>query len=445
MHRKTKGVVLLLMMAWLHLAYAASNTCPSVLILFSGSGMIQYAQDLLGELLSEGGAHLVYAEEAQKVIEQFVVQFHEVITNTRSGKMRFSYSLQGSGFSEKQLAQSYAEIVTTAEKLVAGRAKAEYSSATLSSRDYAEFQRQTGYVDIDYGEETEYQDWYNQLMTNQEQRMFWDTIRKWNADIIVFGVLDVIPIGAYGGIHSCRAVVSIRVIDTRSRGEVPRVLKSFAVVTNGVDLSWEAAGQRVTRAAIERVASALSNVIPCYVYRPPLHFEAPMGAVGFAVLDVQADWAYHEIAESVRTFIEAALAKHKEIALCTRKNLDALFSEQRLSLSGLIENPVEVGRLAGVRYIFVGQITECDYQDQHYYIDFPILRYLKLIVRNMRVGLSLSLLDVQTGRILWSAEKARSDVGFSVLFFEFNMSLLEQFRRLANELVSEFCKSYLKP
>lgn len=421
---------------------AFSTSCPSTLVLLYGTQFADFAYTLLNQRLADGGVALVYAETAQEVIEQFVVQFHEVITNTRSGKMHFSYQLQGSGFSERQVAKSYKGIIDATEKFDASRSRVTYSTNTLTAREYSEFQKQTGYIHADYGEETEYQNWYNQLATESEQRMFWDTLKKWNAHIIVFATLDVLPIGSYGGIYSCRAVVSVRVIDARN--EPPCVLKSSAVVANGVDLSLDGAAQRVVQAVMERVTSNLAGVIPCYTYQPPLVSQFPLGAIGFAVLDFQSDWATREVADRTRTFVEAAVSKYPEIALYTRKDLEKILTEQRLGLTGLVENPVEVSRLAGVRYIFTGSITEYEYHDQDYYIDFPILNYLRLTVRSMRVGLSLSLTDVQTGKIIWSAEKCRSAWGFSILGLEFNMSPLDQFRQIATEVVREFYATCLK-
>lgn len=273
--------------------------------------------------------------------------------------------------------------------------------------------------------------------------MFWDTLKKWNAHIIVLATLDVLPIGFYGGIHTCRSVVSVRAIDTRS--EPPRVLKSFAVVANGLDLSPEGAAQRVTQAAIEKVAASLTGVIPCYTYRSLSAAQPPLGAIGFAVLDFRSDWTTSEIAERARIFVETAVSKYPEIALYTRTDLEKLLVEQRLGLAGLVESPVEVGRLAVVRYIFIGNVTEYEFYDQTYYIDFPILNYLRLTIRSMRVGLSLSLIDVQTGKILWSSEKSRDAWGFSILGLEFNMSPLDQLRKIATELVQEFYKSCIRP
>lgn len=422
---------------------AFSADCPSTLVLLRGTQLVDFAYALLNQRLSEGGANVVYAEKAQEVIEQFVVQFHEVITNTRSGKMRFSYQLQGSGFSERQVAESYKGVVAATEKLDVSRSRVAYSTSALTAREYSEFHRQTGYIHVDYGEEVEYQNWYNQLATEREQRMFWDTLKKWNAHIIVFATLDVMPIGFYGGIHAYRAAASVRAIDTRS--EPPRVLKSFAVVANGVDLSPEGAAQRVVQAVMEKVASGLAGAIPCYTYRPPPAAQFPLGAIGFAVLDFRSDWTTREVAERARVFVETAVSKYPEIALYTRTDLEKLFAEHLLGLTGLVENPVEVGRLAGVRYIFTGSVTEYEYYDQTYYIDFPILDYLRLTIRSMRVGLSLSLIDVQTGKILWSSEKSRNAWGFSILGLEFNMSPLDQFRQIAAELVQEFYKSCIRP
>lgn len=440
----SKAIVCLLFATLFPVHILAENlgSCPTVLVLFPHDYPADYALSLVSQHLIEGGANLIFAEEAKEVTERFVVQFHQVLTNTRSGKMRFSYKFQGSGFSEKQLAETYTGMIAATERATVGRGVASYSAAAMSAKEYTEFKRQTGYVCIDYGEEVEYQNWYNQLITDEEQRMFWEKITKWNADVIVLGTLNVVPVGSYGGIYSSRAIASIRVIDTRN--EPPSVLKSFAVVVNGVDLSEEAANQRVVQVAAEQIVAQLSDVIPCYQYLPPEAIQPPLGAVGFAVLDVQASSENQENADAVARLLEAALSKYPEIALYTRRDLEKVLAEQKIGLTGLIENPVEVGRLSGVRYIFIGQITECEYQDQHYYIDFPILNYLQIIVRSMRAGLSLTLLDAQTGQILWSAEKTRTGWGISVFGLEINMSILDQFRYLVDELVREFYTAIIK-
>ena len=153
-------------------AVSQAQQCQSVLVLFTGSPLAEYGQDLLSQRLIEGGARLVYAERAEEIVDQYVVQFREVITNTRSGKMSFSYEFRGHGFNEKELVSSYSGIVASSEKVDVGKARATYSGANLSAREYAEFQRQTGFLELEYAEQTEYENWFNQLMTDQEQRSF---------------------------------------------------------------------------------------------------------------------------------------------------------------------------------------------------------------------------------------------------------------------------------
>jgi curli biogenesis system outer membrane secretion channel CsgG len=419
-----------------------AQQCQSVLVLFTGSPLAEYGQDLLSQRLIEGGARLVYAERAEEIVDQYVVQFREVITNTRSGKMSFSYEFRGHGFNEKELVSSYSGIVASSEKVDVGKARATYSAANLSAREYAEFQRQTGFLELEYAEQAEYENWFNQLMTDREQRSFWETLRKWNADIIILGVIDVIPVGTYGGIYSSRAVVSVRVLNTTF--DIPRVLKAFAVVTNGIDLSFSAANQRVVEAAVERVASMLSEVVPCYKYRAQPGLKAPLGTVGFAVVGIKSAWAAKEFADPVMRILEANLVKYPEIAVFTRKDLEAVLTEQKLGLSGLVENPVELGRLAGARYLLLGEITEFDCNDEQYYINLPILNYLRLTVRNMRAGLFIEVVDTQSGRIIWSTEKSKTGFGFSILGLEFGMSPLNLFREMADEAVEEFYKSFIK-
>lgn len=414
---------------------ALPKDCPSALVLFSGSPLKAYGEALLSESLASGGANLVYAERAQEVTQQYVVQFHETLTNTRSGKMSFTSNLRGGSFSQRELATTYAGVLAAAEQYKAGRGTVSHTSATLSAREYSEFQRQTGFLVVDYGEETEYTDWYNALVTDREQRAFWEITRTWNADILLLGTIEVVLLGRYGGLITSRAVVSLRVIDVR--GERPGVIRSLAVVTNAIDLSETAASQRALSSAMERVAEELTGTLPCYSYVRPPTLQVPLGAVGLAVVDVRADWLYADTKDRVRRIVEAAVSKYRDFAFYTRTDLEAVLAEQRFGLSGLVENPVEAGRLAGVRYLLLPTITELDSQDQHYYIDVPILRNLRVTIRNMRVGLFLSLIDAQSGQIIWSSEKAASAVGLSILGIEFNMSPLDQFRNLAGQLLSE--------
>ena len=255
-------------------------------------------------------------------------------------------------------------------------------------------------------------------------------------------MIDVIPVGTYGGIYSSRAVVSVRVLNTTF--DIPRVLKAFAVVTTGIDLSFSAANQRVVEAAVERVASMLSEVVPCYKYRPQPGLKAPLGTVGFAVVGIKSAWAAKEFADPVMRILEANLVKYPEIAVFTRKDLEAVLTEQKLGLSGLVENPVELGRLAGARYLLLGEITEFDCKDEQYYINLPILNYLRLTVRNMRAGLFIEVVDTQSGRIIWSTEKSKTGFGFSILGLEFGMSPLNLFRGIVAEAVEEFYKNFIR-
>lgn len=442
---RTKQVLILCSWVVLFLAgrpNSLGNQCPSVLVIFTGSSVRTHAEAQLCERLVAGGAKVTYAERAQEVVQQYVVQVHETLTNTRSGRMTFKSEFQGAAFSQRELATSYAGVLSSAEQYKVGRGTASYTAATLSARQYTEFQRQAGFVVVDYGEETEYTDWYNSLVTDREQRAFWQTIKTWNADVIVMGVVEVFPVGRYGGLVGSRAVVSARVIDVR--GDRPSVLRSLGVVTNAVDLSETAAGYRALSAAIDRVAEQLSGTVPCYTYVHPPALKVPLGAIGIAVVDVKGEWVYRDTRDQVRRIVEAGASKYPGLALYTRSDLEAVLAEQRFSLSGLVENPVEAGRLGGVRYLLLPTVTELDVSDQHYYIDVPILRFLRVTIRTIRVGLFLSLVDVQSGRVLWSSERARSAVGVSILGLEFNMSPLDQFRRLAGELLEEMYETVVK-
>ena len=438
---KLLGLAIIFLLA-LNYCVSQAQQCQSVLVLFTGSPLAEYGQNLLSQRLIEGGAKVVYADRAQEIVEQYVVQFREVLTNTRSGKMKFSYEFRGHGFNEKELASSYSGIVASSEKIDVGRTRATYSATKLSAREYAEFQRQSGFLELEYIEQTEYDNWFNQLITEQEQRSFWETIRKWNADVIILGIVDVIPVGTYGGIYSSRAVVSVRVIDTTF--EQPRVLKAFAVVTNGIDLSFSAASQRVVEVAVDRVALLLSEAVSCYQYRSQLGLRAPLGAVGFAVVNVKSPWVAREFVDPVTRILEANLVKYPEIAVFTRKDLEEVLAEQKLELSGLVENPVELGRLVGVRYVLVGEITELDCDDEQYYINLPILNYFRLTIRNMRAGLFIGVIDVQSGQVIWSTEKSKTAFGFSILGLEFGMSPLDLFRQIVAGAVEEFYKSFIK-
>ncbi|MBC7109326.1 MAG: hypothetical protein H5T41_11210, partial [Methanomassiliicoccales archaeon] len=289
--------------------------CPSVLIILNGSSWSELATTLLTQCLTEGGAQVTFAERAREVSQQYVVQFYEVLENTRSGKMRFHNELKASNLSETQLRQSYRGILESAERLRADRGEIAYGSKYMGSQQYSEFQRQTGYLVVDYGEEVEYSDWYDKLVTQQEQRAFWQTVYSWNADIIIFASLDIINLGQYGGIYTCRGVMSLRAVDVRL--ERPVVLKSFAVVANGVELSPEAAAQRIVDSLVKRCAKELDGVIPCYKYFDPPTPDIPLGAIGVAVVDVKAPGYQQEVGDSIRRMVEAAMLKHTEFAIYT--------------------------------------------------------------------------------------------------------------------------------
>jgi len=413
--------------------------CASVLVIIDQPTLGAYGEDLLIARLQEGGANLTHAEEAAEITQKYIVQIHDVLTNTRSGKMTFKSSLREGTYSQKELAATYGSLIANTEQLQANQGQATYTSRELSAREYASFQRQTGLFTFTYEEEAHYSDWFNQFVRDSERQEFWQTVKRYNSDILILGTAKVYPLGDFGGLHASRAVVSLRVLDVRE--DRPKVLKAFATVANGVDLSQESAGYKAFNAAMEQVAELLQGVIPCYKYQKPVKLYTPLGALGIAVLDLKGDRQY---GSKVAKIAEAKLSKFSEFKVYTRTDLEMVLSEQRLGLSGLIENPAEVGKLAGVRYLLTGMITELTIEDQEHYLRVPILSFLKLTIRNIRAGISLALLDTVTGQVVWATERSGNMTGFSILGLEFNMSPLQAFRKLVENSIAEMYENLIK-
>jgi len=103
-----------------------------------------------------------------------------------------------------------------------------------------------------------------------------------------------------------------------------------------------------------------------------------------------------------------ALVKSGKYTVIDRERLDALMREKNLSLSGDVDpsSAVQAGKLLGVEYMLVGDVTEFGEQENKAQVGWGIgvdVRKKKFIA-----ALDVRLLSVTTGEILW-AETGRKE------------------------------------
>jgi len=96
--------------------------------------------------------------------------------------------------------------------------------------------------------------------------------------------------------------------------------------------------------------------------------------------------------------------------LVDRTRLEKVLREQRLSASGLVspENAPELGKLIGAQYILFGSLVTADRSRQTIGVPIPGLGQNRASVIRASIGLSFTLVDSQTGRIVAKASVEKS-------------------------------------
>jgi curli biogenesis system outer membrane secretion channel CsgG len=102
--------------------------------------------------------------------------------------------------------------------------------------------------------------------------------------------------------------------------------------------------------------------------------------------------------EIVSSIFETTLLSTGKFEVVERRQLDKILTEQKLSLSGLIEDPVSVGKLVKADVVVIGTITT----------------WFKAGwgSGNTSVGASVKGIHVETGISLWSIDKTSSATFF---------------------------------
>ncbi|MGD0037112.1 MAG: CsgG/HfaB family protein [Bacteroidota bacterium] len=130
--------------------------------------------------------------------------------------------------------------------------------------------------------------------------------------------------------------------------------------------------------------------------------------------------------EIVSSMFEMDLRSMGKFEVIKRTQLDKILIEQKLSLSGLIEDPVSVGKLVKADVVVMGTVTT--WKESDYFSGIPTT-----------VGASIKGIHVETGITLWSIDKTSSTI--------FNYGLLyptTQCTRIAKKLCEEMVNALIE-
>jgi curli biogenesis system outer membrane secretion channel CsgG len=146
-----------------------------------------------------------------------------------------------------------------------------------------------------------------------------------------------------------------------------------------------------------------------------LSTEASIGAEGnppkpkLAVLEFSSktdnQWWHHGGAASAQDEFVNDIRRSGKFDVLSRETLESLMMERDLSISGDIDpkTAVKIGKILGVNYVLIGAVTEFGISGK------STRSSLSAGTRKFAAALSARLVDVSTGKIVWT-DKARNEV-----------------------------------
>jgi len=145
------------------------------------------------------------------------------------------------------------------------------------------------------------------------------------------------------------------------------------------------------------------------------YFDRPYERV--AVLGFSNAALDKDVSKAVTELFIADLFATQKYMLMERAALDKVLQEQGLSQSGILDpaTAVRIGNLTGVDAAFVGSVTEYEYIERKHasllwaLIPPPPVWYFGMFLISepkikYKPGLSVRLVDTETGAIIWSAD-----------------------------------------
>ncbi|HIQ25670.1 MAG TPA: hypothetical protein EYH43_06795 [Persephonella sp.] len=135
-----------------------------------------------------------------------------------------------------------------------------------------------------------------------------------------------------------------------------------------------------------------------------------------------------------------------------RQNLKSILSEQKLSLSGLVDdkNAVKIGKLIGVQGIWTGAVLKSKVREYPFFekrfrcIDDKCKRVKEYLIRCFKKEAIFSfvakLIDVSTGEIVYSKEHTGSKYGKYCLDSGYTISSEDLLQQSKKEAISKFLR-----
>ena len=137
---------------------------------------------------------------------------------------------------------------------------------------------------------------------------------------------------------------------------------------------------------------------PTLIYKNPKYNENKIYKI--AVLPLEDAEGFPGSGDVVARILETSLLYTGKFETIERMQINKILEEQKLSLTGILEKPIELGKLLRADVIVTGSVTT----------------WLKGVIGKgnfTTVGASVKAVDVKTGEVLWSMDKSNSANFFS--------------------------------
>jgi len=122
-----------------------------------------------------------------------------------------------------------------------------------------------------------------------------------------------------------------------------------------------------------------------------------------AILEIESSSKFtRNVDLNLSDILTTELSRLNKFDLIERNKMEKIIKEQNLQMSGMIDEntAVQIGKLAGAKYIVIGSITSAS--------DTKIDKFAYYLVK-VEVGIDLRIIDTETGRIIISEAAVGND------------------------------------
>lgn len=144
------------------------------------------------------------------------------------------------------------------------------------------------------------------------------------------------------------------------------------------------------------LVSSCASTPPSTIYKHPEFNKNKSKVYKVSVLPFKDAKDSPDSGKIMADIFETALASSNRFEVVERMQLEKILSEQNLNLSGLIENPLSIGKMVKVDLVVIGSVTLWHQGGWS-------------TVRTM-VGASVKAVNVETGVTLWSIESSAEPI-----------------------------------